>query len=90
MRYFMAAAITINLLAFLLYSYDKAVAKWEKRRLPENSLLLVSLLGGSLGAMIAMFLLHHKIARPKFRYGVFCMFVLHLLLLAWWQGWIFR
>ena len=87
MQYLIATIVTLNAAAFLLYAYDKAVSKWNKQRVREKWLLLIALVGGSLGAMVAMFLMHHKIAKPEFRYGAFAMFVAHFLLFAWWQGW---
>ena len=69
--------------AFLLYGWDKALAKLHRRRIPEAALLGCALLGGSAGALLGMALFHHKIRKPPFRYGVPLMLCAHAGLLAW-------
>jgi uncharacterized membrane protein YsdA (DUF1294 family) len=52
----------VNLLAFLIYGYDKWVAKFsKKRRISEKELHTFAIIGGFLGATLAMTLFHHKI-----------------------------
>ena len=71
---FLIIALVLNLLVFLLYAFDKARAvrngKYkngrEKRRIPENTLLLWSIFG-IIGAILAIFLLNHKKRKKKFR-----------------------
>ena len=60
----------INLLAFLLYSFDKLQAKRGGGRISERTLLFLALLGGGPGGLASMFLLRHKIRKPLFRYLV--------------------
>ena len=66
----------VNLLTFLAYGIDthKAVRNGHRtkqsRRIPEASLLLLALLGGSPAALLAMRVFHHKTLHKKFRYGV--------------------
>ncbi len=40
------------------------------RRIPEKALWVLSLLGGSVGFLVAMVVSRHKILKPKFKYGV--------------------
>lgn len=59
----------MNIFAFVLYGYDKIRALSNNRdiqRVPEVRLLLSSLLGGSAGSLIAMFLFRHKIKKTSF------------------------
>lgn len=42
----------INLLAFLMYGLDKRNARKGRWRIPENTLLGVAFIGGSLGALL--------------------------------------
>lgn len=50
----------INFLSFIIFWIDKYLAKKKKNRIPENTLLLFSLLGGSLGSILSMLIFHHK------------------------------
>ena len=50
----------MSLAAFLLYGEDKRRAKKKKWRIREATLLGVSLLGGAVGALIAMNFFRHK------------------------------
>ena len=67
----------VNLLTFIAYGLDKWKAvhnvhksKHLSRRIPETSLLLLAILGGSPAALLAMYLFRHKTLHKKFRYGV--------------------
>lgn len=73
----------MSALSFLLFGWDKAMAKLKRRRIPEAALLGCSLLGGSAGALAGMLIFHHKIRKPRFRRGVPLMFALHGALLVW-------
>ena len=60
----------INAVAVIVYGWDKlcAIRKWW--RVPELTLLVIAMVGGSIGAMAAMRLFHHKTFHLKFKYGV--------------------
>ena len=60
----------INAVAVIVYGWDKlcAIRKWW--RVPELTLLVIAMVGGSIGAMAAMRLFHHKTLHLKFKYGV--------------------
>lgn len=74
--------IIINIIAFLLNGYDKLLAIKHRYRIPENVLLFVSFIGGSLGFIIGMFLFRHKIKKIKFIIlePIFLIFNLYLFL----------
>lgn len=69
----------INLLAFTLYGVDKGKAKRGAWRTPEWVLIFVALIGGSLGALFAMSVFHHKTLHKKFSIGVPLVFLLQVL-----------
>ncbi len=75
--------IAINLLAFSLMGTDKSNARQNKRRIPEATLFLVALLGGSLGAMIGMRFFRHKTRHWYFSVGMPLILVLQLAVLFW-------
>lgn len=58
--------IGANLLAFGLFLVDKRAAIRGDSRIPENTLLLVSLLGGSPCAFAAQQLFRHKTRKQPF------------------------
>ncbi|GAB4266321.1 MAG: DUF1294 domain-containing protein [Pararhodobacter sp.] len=59
--------IAINGAAFWLFSVDKRAAISGLRRIPEDRLLAVAFLGGSVGAKIGQLMLRHKIRKEPFR-----------------------
>ena len=60
----------INVVTFFMYGADKWKAKRSKWRIPEATLLLMAVIGGSIGAWSGMKVWHHKTLHKKFRYGV--------------------
>ena len=59
--------VFINLLTFIIFAYDKFAAKnMQKRRISEKELHTLTFIGGFLGALLAMALLHHKVAKNSF------------------------
>ena len=63
MRYYI---ITVNILAFGLYGIDKLLAIKKKERISEFSLILISILMGSIGSLLGMIVFHHKTRKFKF------------------------
>lgn len=68
----------MNLFAFLLMGSDKKRAKRHQWRIPEKTLFLTSLLGGSLGALTGMYFFHHKTKHWYFVAGMPAILALHL------------
>ncbi|OYQ41349.1 hypothetical protein CHU94_09730 [Rhodoferax sp. TH121] len=63
----LAAWATLNLLTFALYARDKYAARTGQWRTPENTLHLLSLLGGWPAAWLAQRVLRHKTAKRSFQ-----------------------
>ena len=78
-KYFFIYVCMINILTFLCFGIDKTLAKKRKNRIPEFDLLLLALVGGSIGALIGMAYFHHKTHKDKFRLFVPLFLVLHIL-----------
>ena len=67
--------LIINLVTFLVFGVDKWKAKRKEkkdavRRVPEKTLLLLAVLGGSPGALLGMKVWRHKTLHRAFRWGV--------------------
>ena len=62
--------ITINAAAFLLMLADKLKAKRRAWRIPEATLLSIAVAGGSIGAILGMYLIRHKTRHLKFSLGL--------------------
>lgn len=52
--------IVLNLTGFALMGIDKRRARKHLWRIPEKTLFLASLLGGSIGTLAGMYIFHHK------------------------------
>lgn len=61
--------LSINLLGLLIMYIDKKKAKYGRWRISEKTLLIIALLGGSIGTMIGMRLFRHKTQKLKFTLG---------------------
>ena len=72
--------LIINLWCFYLFWTDKKRSKSKKWRISESQLLLVSLLGGSLGGLLAMSIFRHKTKSWKFKILIPLFLALHLYL----------
>ena len=72
----------INFTTWAAYGLDKGRAKSGKWRIPERTLLLLALIGGSLGALAGMIMFRHKTRKAKFFISVPAMFVVHCVIVA--------
>lgn len=68
----LAWLISVNVVAFLTYTYDKMIAGSQATRVPEKVLYLLVGLGGLVGAGLAMVIFHHKTRKTSFlvRFGI--------------------
>lgn len=58
--------IIFNLVTFFVFGYDKYLARANRRRVSEKTLLNLALFGGSVGAVFAQKIFRHK--SKKYRY----------------------
>jgi uncharacterized membrane protein YsdA (DUF1294 family) len=70
----------VNVLAFLLMGIDKRKAQKGAWRIPERTLFLSALLGGSLGAILGMQVFRHKTRHRSFVIGMPAILIAQLLL----------
>lgn len=62
--------LAINAVAFIAFGVDKFKAKTDQWRIPEKTLMLLALAGGSIGAWAGMQVWRHKTQHAKFKYGI--------------------
>ena len=60
----------VSALAVILAIYDKIAAKCRARRVPEATLFMVSLIGGSAAMYLVMLLIRHKTKHKRFMLGL--------------------
>ena len=72
--------VIINIVTFIVYGIDKYKAKKGKWRIPENSLIGLAIIGGSIGAYLGMRVWHHKTMHLKFKYGIPLIIVIQLVI----------
>lgn len=72
--------VIINTITFITYGIDKYKSIKHKYRISENTLIILPILGGPLGAFLGMITFHHKTKKKKF------IILIPILLLIW--AWI--
>ena len=70
MRIIVIYLIGINLMTFGIFGIDKWKARKGKWRIPEDTLIWLSIVGGSVGALLGMYLFRHKTQKRKFNLGI--------------------
>lgn len=80
--------VILNVVTILIYGWDKVCAMRQWWRVPELTLLLLAVVGGSIGAMIAVQVFHHKTLHWKFKYGLPLILILQVagLMYLFWQN----
>ena len=77
--------IIINLIGFYMMWSDKRRAKWGKWRIPENTLFIVTALGGGIGTIAGMYTFRHKTKKLKFTIGLPTILILEIILVIYLQ-----
>lgn len=72
--------VFINIFTFAAYALDKYKVVHHAWRIPERTLILLAAIGGSVGALSAMYIVRHKTKHNKFRIGVPAILVIQLIL----------
>ena len=75
--------IVINAAAYVMFALDKTAAVRGEWRISEGTLLLVALVGGSVGAITAQQRLRHKTRKEPFRSMLYGTVVLQVVGLAY-------
>ena len=77
--------ILMNMIGLFLMGLDKSKAKRHAWRIPERTLFLASLLGGSIGTWAGMYLFRHKTKHWYFVVGMLAILVVQIVaaILIW-------
>ena len=67
--------VIINIIGYVLFYVDKQKAIRHQWRIPEKTLFLAALLGGSLGCIAGMYRFRHKTKHWYFVYGMPAIFI---------------
>ena len=81
MKIILGYLLAVNIATFFLYGIDKYKAKKGKWRISEATLLLMAVIGGSIGAWAGMRLWHHKTMHKKFKYGIPAIIIMQVALI---------
>ena len=73
----------VNVVTFTVYGIDKRKARRGAWRIPEKTLFLLPLLGGSVGALLGMKVFRHKTKHWYFVWGVPIILLAHTALAVW-------
>jgi uncharacterized membrane protein YsdA (DUF1294 family) len=72
-----------SIIAFVHYARDKAAARKGQRRVPEQRLLVLGIVGGWPGALLAQQTLRHKTSKRSFQLQFWVSVIINLLALGW-------
>ncbi len=75
--------LIINIITLIVFAIDKKNAVLKRTRIRITTLLGLSLIGGSLGGFISMYLFRHKTKVNYFTIGLPIMMVIQLVLLLY-------
>ena len=76
----------LNGIAFTLTAYDKHLAKAQKRRISERTLLGCVFLGGTVGSGLAMLIFRHKTSKTSYLWRFWGIVFIQSLLVFWWYN----
>lgn len=79
-KYIIIYLIIINLAGFVSMFVDKRRAIKNKWRIPEKTLFLFAILGGSIGSIAGMHLFRHKTKHWYFLYGMPTILIVQIIL----------
>ena len=85
MKIILGYLLAVNIATFFLYGIDKYKARKGRWRISEATLLMMAVIGGSIGAWSGMRLWHHKTMHKKFKYGIPIIIILQVTIAVYLQ-----
>lgn len=78
--------LILNGIAFTLTAYDKHLAKTQKQRISEQTLLSFVFFGGTIGSGLAMLIFRHKISKISYLWKFWgILFIQGLMVYLWYD-----
>lgn len=68
----------VSVITFIVFGIDKLKAKKSWWRIPESTLMVLAVIGGSIGALLGMYVFHHKTRHKKFTIGIPVILILQI------------
>ena len=75
--------IIINIIGFFAMGIDKWKAKNNAWRIPENTLFVITALGGGIGTIAGMYTFRHKTKKARFTIGLPVILILEIILIVY-------
>lgn len=82
-KYILLYFIIINLIGVGIMALDKYKAEKGYWRIPENTLFLVTILGGGIGTIFGMYKFRHKTKKMKFVIGFPTILIIEIILMIY-------
>lgn len=82
MTYFIIYLLIINIIGFMSMYLDKRRAIRKQYRIPEKTLFLIALIGGSIGSIAGMETFRHKTKHWYFKWGMPFILVCQIVVLG--------
>ena len=86
MKYLLIYLGIINLIGFFSMFLDKQKAKRGKWRIPEKTLFLLAIIGGSLGTTLGMHVFRHKTKHWYFKFGMPMILIVQIVLIIYFSA----
>ena len=83
MKYLLIYLGIVNLIGFFSMFLDKQKAKRGKWRIPEKTLFLLAIIGGSLGTTFGMHMFRHKTKHWYFKFGMPFIMTVQIILMIY-------
>ena len=80
LKFLLIYIIIMNVVGFFIMGIDKRKAEKHAWRISEKTLFLVSLIGGSIGTLLGMYVFRHKTKHWYFVIGMPLILIVHIIL----------
>lgn len=75
--------VVMNIIGFASMGIDKSKAKRGAWRIPEKTLFLIAILGGSIGSIVGMKQFRHKTKHKTFTIGMPAIFIIQVIIILY-------